>query len=425
MDSVTNVFRHALDRLRAIRLDVSLESKDFDFLRNNVVISTVLSDDPPLAGRVYDHRVRTTPPTFHFSKELLMAFECFWNERQYSAEDRLRFSQFFFAHEYKHIDQGVDSDLFTYSRQTAYLFDRFDYAADAIAIEALVRFEVRGGSDWRKCLADYIQFAIDGSTVFSFLEDESSKHNGEMTMDAARFYRNLVWMFQLARTQSLASDYQFDDFQLTKYVSIELVLDPDQQPLKLEMTGEVSKRHLTSPLRLVIASDRRLIYEAVNKEIVNHLREAVFEGSLNDNAMFWRPFWPSAGKEFVEKIVGNRIDHGGDGSLSTGGDDVLKELRAIFLRMSFNEEQRGSLVTQIAPQGTSKTGVWADLRAKRGNDGFFDELFCEILSSPDLKHLRDKALRFLSAMAYSPRLQDEIEKVRKKLIAKDVASREN
>jgi hypothetical protein len=383
-DSVRAIFRHALDQLRNYGESVrSLKSAEFDFLRQEVVKKTVLDNGAPRAGRIYDHLVRHTPPMFQFTEAVLSAFDRYWEENHTSDIDRMRLALLFFVHEYYHIEQRVDSESLNYSRQTPILFQNFDYIADAISIQALVladvQVEIENKARWRQSLIDYLKIAIDGSTVFSLLEDDNSIKKELESLDAGRFYRNLIWMFQYARAVSFDTHGQFDDFDIKQPVSIEVVLQPHIRPSVIPIDGIVERAKLQVPFRIVIGKGARYVYEVVDPDIAEHFIRMTLNNSLHDAEMFFRPFWSGQGVSLVKvaSTTTNRPDKPASHLPSlqaTFRSEDWENMRKAFFRIQCNGPMRRSLIIRIAPAGQVSMEPWASLLSNHGNDTFWDEL---------------------------------------------------
>jgi len=381
---VRAIFRHALDHLRTCGDSIpSLGGPEFDFLRRDVVRNTELDQSLPRAGRIYDHLVRNTPPAFQFTDAVLSAFDRYWHSNQTSDADRMRLALFFFVHEYFHIEQKVDSESFNYSRQTPILFQNFDYIADAISIKALVLCNVHNTmankGQWRQSLIDYLRIAIDGSTVFSFFEDANSPEQGLESMDAGRFYRNLIWMFQYARAVSFDARGQLDDFDINQPVSIEVVLQPHIQPVGIPIGGVVQRSDLRVPFRLVIGRGVRYVYEVVDPGIAEHFVRMVMNNSLDEADMFFRPFWSGVGESLVN-VVSNTTRSPATSASHLPSLQVIfspadwQSMREAFFRVPCNGPMRKSLVIRIAPTGKAGLDPWASLWSLHGNDTFWDDL---------------------------------------------------
>jgi hypothetical protein len=411
-EEVRGIFRHALDNLRTCGDSVPLlRGAEFDFLRQDVVRNTVLDPSLPRAGRIYDHLVRNTPPVFQFTDAVLSAFDRYWHENQTSPADRMRLALFFFVHEYFHIHQKVDSETFNYSRQTPILFQNFDYIADAISIQALVMLDIHKAignkGQWRQSLIDYLRIAIDGSTVFSFLEDSNTPDQGLESMDAARFYRNLIWLFQYARAVSFDTRGQFDDFNIHQPVSIEVVLQPHIRPVGIPIVGVVQRSDLQVPLRLVIGRGARYIYEVVDPGMAEHLIRMVMNNSLDDAEMFFRPFWSSVGESLVQVALNASKTPATSPSHLPSLQGIFspvdwQNMREAFFRIQCNGPMRKSLVIRIAPTGKAGLDPWASLLSNHGNDTFWDELQGILEPSENIDIIK-KLLNHLQEIAMNQR----------------------
>jgi hypothetical protein len=367
-EEVRGIFRHALDNLRTCGDSVPLlRGAEFDFLRQDVVRNTVLDPSLPRAGRIYDHLVRNTPPVFQFTDAV--------------------------------------------SRQTPILFQNFDYIADAISIQALVMLDIHKAignkGQWRQSLIDYLRIAIDGSTVFSFLEDSNTPDQGLESMDAARFYRNLIWLFQYARAVSFDTRGQFDDFNIHQPVSIEVVLQPHIRPVGIPIVGVVQRSDLQVPLRLVIGRGARYIYEVVDPGMAEHLIRMVMNNSLDDAEMFFRPFWSSVGESLVQVALNASKTPATSPSHLPSLQGIFspvdwQNMREAFFRIQCNGPMRKSLVIRIAPSGKAGLDPWASLLSNHGNDTFWDELQGILEPSENIDIIK-KLLNHLQEIAMNQR----------------------
>jgi hypothetical protein len=291
------------------------------------------------------------------------------------------------------------------------LFQNFDYIADAISIQALVladvQNEIENKARSRQSLIDYLKIAIDGSTVFSLLEDENSLQKGLESLDAGRFYRNLIWLFQYARAVSFDPRGRFDDFDINQAVSIEVVLQPHIQPVGIPINGVVERADLQAPFRLVIGRGSRYVYEVVSPEIAEHFIQMTLNNSLEDAEMFFRPFWSGVGESLVQ--IASKSTNSPTISPShlpsleaMFGSEDWENMRRAFFRIQCNDSMRKSLVIRIAPTGHASLDPWASLLRNHGNDTFWDELQGIVEPSENLTIMK-KLLDHLRGIAMNPR----------------------
>ena len=261
--------------------------KQFPHSVRDDILEFKVTDSVPWRGGIYD--IHLSKREIAFSQELLKSFQTYWDIKGLSMEEKEVMCWLYYFHEFRHIEQKVDSNTYLHSKNSKTIFQKLDYIADSFAVKNSFLLKNKDEGAWNKTLAKIIEIHIKGGEVFSTLD------NGEQpqSIDGERLHRQMIWHFQYARALLYKPESSLNEFDIDKNIALEIFEIKDESQRKNFCSEEnIPIEELRTFLSIhILWGEERFIYHITLMPLVNFLLKGIFEGELEGSVEAFRPFF--------------------------------------------------------------------------------------------------------------------------------------
>lgn len=276
--------------LKDLIIEISNKSTVLQFFQPDIFADikrlNVVDEKLWAADDIYD--ISINEGKILFSESFLRCFSDYWHKNSLSDFEIKQMCWLFYLHEFKHIEQGVDSNTYRFSRKSTSIFHPLDYIADSFAVKICSLICNKSLDSWKETLIQTLKVHVWGGEVFANIDGIGDSQN----IDKERFNRQLIWHFQYARADLFSSSLDFDNFEIDKQITIEVFAIDKKDKFNLSSKDYISGEDLDNVLEIhILRGEKRYIYSITPKELRESLVKGLFERNLRGTIETFRPFF--------------------------------------------------------------------------------------------------------------------------------------
>lgn len=345
LNPTRNIFEAALKNLQSGLMNLSNEVNLFRHQDLEQIFNLSVVNEEPLNNGIYD--ISLFEQKVYFSQKLMNCYESYWETNYISDDEKQIMCWLYYLHEFKHIEQRVDSNTYRFSQKSASIFQTLDYVSDAFAVKGCFLLQQPRPQDWKYVLVQILKTHIQGGEVFRGLDNSEQK-----TISGERLHRQMIWHLQYARARAFNPNSNFERYGIDKRLVLEIFSISDEKE-NLCTKLNVSESDLSKILEIhILVEDERYRYNLTPQDLRDSLVKAILKNDLDSSYQTFRAFFAD-NQNFIGFTQREDLnpDSENDGVLSSSESQTSKNKASIrFGNINFGQSSSQNVVINQTPE---------------------------------------------------------------------------